>query len=110
MTSTALEGASGTSAIKQAVPPLLQAALNGSRTPAEHPAVPRTPDELAAEARAAVDAGDGVASWAVNARALERGHGIRTGLEDTTVLPDGRRAPGNGALVSAAARMMELGP
>src|SRR5829696_6865751 len=33
---------------------LLQAALNGNR---EHPAVPRTPEELAAEARAAVDAG-----------------------------------------------------
>ena len=35
-------------------PPLLQAALNGDR---EHPAVPRTPEELASEARAAVDAG-----------------------------------------------------
>ena len=34
--------------------PLLQAALNGDR---QHPAVPRTPYELAAEARAAVDAG-----------------------------------------------------
>ena len=33
---------------------LLQAALNGDR---DHPAAPRTPDELAAEARAAVDAG-----------------------------------------------------
>lgn len=32
----------------------LQAALNGGR---EHPAVPRTPEELATEARAAVDAG-----------------------------------------------------
>lgn len=50
--------------------------------------------------------GDGVASWAVNARALERGHGIRTGLEDTTVLPDGRLAPDNAALVRAAAALM----
>jgi len=33
---------------------MLQAALNGDRA---HPAAPRTPDELAAEARAAVDAG-----------------------------------------------------
>src|SRR5919109_2974253 len=33
---------------------LLQAALNGDR---DHPAVPRTPDELASEGRAAVDAG-----------------------------------------------------
>jgi uncharacterized protein (DUF849 family) len=49
--------------------------------------------------------GEGVASWAVNARALERGHGIRTGLEDTTVLPDGMPAPDNAALVRAAAAL-----
>lgn len=40
--------------------------------------------------------GDGIASWAVNRRAIPRGHGIRTGLEDTPVLPDGRQALGNG--------------
>jgi len=50
--------------------------------------------------------GDGRASWAVNERALARGHGIRTGLEDTTVLPDGRPAADNAALVRAAAAMM----
>jgi uncharacterized protein (DUF849 family) len=50
--------------------------------------------------------GDGIASWAVNRRALERGHGIRTGLEDTPVLPDGRDASGNGELVAAAAALM----
>jgi uncharacterized protein (DUF849 family)/arginase family enzyme len=50
--------------------------------------------------------GDGMASWAVNERALRRGHGIRTGLEDTPVLPDGRTASGNGELVAAAARLM----
>jgi uncharacterized protein (DUF849 family) len=49
--------------------------------------------------------GDGVASWAVSRRALGRGHGIRTGLEDTTVLPDGRPAPDNATLVRAAAAM-----
>lgn len=54
--------------------------------------------------------GDGVASWAVNRRALGRGHGIRTGLEDTPVLPDGRRATGNGELVATAVRLAaELG-
>ena len=37
--------------------------------------------------------GDMLASWAVNERGLRRGHGIRTGLEDTTLLPDGSRAP-----------------
>ena len=50
--------------------------------------------------------GDGIASWAVNARALRRGHGMRTGLEDTPVLPNGQPAPDNAALVRTAAAMM----
>jgi uncharacterized protein (DUF849 family) len=50
--------------------------------------------------------GDGIASWAVNRRAVARGHGIRTGLEDTPVLPDGRVATGNGELVVAAAMLL----
>ena len=50
--------------------------------------------------------GDGIVSWAVNRRAVARGHGIRTGLEDTPVLPDGRMASGNGDLVSAAASLL----
>jgi uncharacterized protein (DUF849 family) len=50
--------------------------------------------------------GDGIASWAVNERALRRGHGIRTGLEDVPVLPDGRPAPDNPSLVRAAATLM----
>ena len=50
--------------------------------------------------------GDGIASWAVNLRAIPRGHGIRTGLEDTPVLPDGRQAVDNGDLVAAAARLL----
>src|SRR5437764_3825779 len=37
--------------------PLLEVALNGHRIPAEHPAIPRTPGELAREARASVEAG-----------------------------------------------------
>ncbi len=51
--------------------------------------------------------GDGIASWAVNRRALARGHGIRTGLEDTPFLPDGRIASGNGELVTAAVLLMK---
>jgi uncharacterized protein (DUF849 family) len=146
--------------------PLLEVALNGSR---DHAGVPRTAEQLAAAAHAAVaegarvihmhpyDAlgravrhqeslraragraarcgrrrrpraaaiekvlmrpgvsieqvhhGDGLARWAVNRRALERGHGIRTGLEDTTVLPDGRPARDNAALVRAAAAMIAAG-
>jgi len=50
--------------------------------------------------------GYGVACWAVNRRALERGHGIRTGLEDITLLPDGKPARDNADLVAAAARLI----
>jgi uncharacterized protein (DUF849 family) len=77
------------------------------------------PDEAVAHAeameRALTDAGirldqvhhgNGIASWAVNRRAVERGHGIRTGLEDTPVLPDGRMASGNAELVAAAAALL----
>lgn len=49
--------------------------------------------------------GDLIASWAVNERALRRGHGIRTGIEDTDVLPDGRLAADNAELVAVAARL-----
>jgi uncharacterized protein (DUF849 family) len=77
------------------------------------------PDDAVAHAAAMEDAlaaaglqleqvhhGDGIASWAVNRRAAARGHGIRTGLEDAPVLPDGRTASGNGELVAAAAALL----
>jgi len=51
--------------------------------------------------------GDGIASWSVNRRAIARGHSIRTGLEDTPVLPDGRIASGNAELVAAAVLLLE---
>jgi uncharacterized protein (DUF849 family) len=44
-----------------------------------------------------------LATWAVLGAALADGQDIRVGLEDTTVLPDGSAAPGNAALVAAAA-------
>jgi uncharacterized protein (DUF849 family) len=50
--------------------------------------------------------GDGLASWAVNRRGAAGGHGIRTGLEDTPVLPNGSPASGNGELVAAAAAIL----
>jgi len=50
--------------------------------------------------------GYGMACWAVNRRALDRGHGIRTGLEDITLLPDGTEARDNAELVAAAARLI----
>ena len=48
--------------------------------------------------------GDGIASWAVNRRDVERGRGTCTGLEDTPVLPDGRIASGNDELASPPLR------
>jgi uncharacterized protein (DUF849 family) len=52
--------------------------------------------------------GDGIASWSVNAHGAARGHGIRTGLEDTTVLADGALAPDNAACVRAAVELSGL--
>lgn len=47
-----------------------------------------------------------LACWHVNRRALARGHGIRTGLEDVAVLPDGSPARDNAELVRAAAALI----
>lgn len=53
--------------------------------------------------------GDGIASWAVSERAAGRGHGIRTGLEDTVVMPGGELATDNAALVRAAVELSRRG-
>jgi len=45
--------------------------------------------------------------WAVNQRALARGHGIRTGMEDVVVLPDGSPTRDNAQLVEAARALIE---
>jgi len=50
--------------------------------------------------------GYGIACWAVNRRALDRGHGIRTGLEDIDLLPDGTPANDNTQLVGAAVQLI----
>jgi uncharacterized protein (DUF849 family) len=49
--------------------------------------------------------GYGIATWHVIRAALKLGRDIRVGLEDTTVLPDGRQATGNGDLITAAVRL-----
>ena len=49
--------------------------------------------------------GEGPATWSVLKQAIQRGHGIRVGLEDTLVLPDGTRAGRNADLVRAAAHL-----
>ena len=50
--------------------------------------------------------GSGIACWGVNRRGLDRGYGIRTGLEDVTCLPDGNPARDNADLVAAAGRLI----
>ena len=47
-----------------------------------------------------------LATWDVLRAAIADGQDIRVGLEDTTVLPDGAAAAGNGDLVAAAARLI----
>jgi uncharacterized protein (DUF849 family) len=46
-----------------------------------------------------------LATWDVLRASIADGQDIRVGLEDTTVLPDGSVAAGNGDLVAAAARL-----
>jgi uncharacterized protein (DUF849 family) len=46
------------------------------------------------------------ATWDVLRASIADGQDIRVGLEDTTVLPDGSVAAGNGDLVTAAARLV----
>lgn len=43
--------------------------------------------------------------WALHRRAAALGGHLRTGVEDTFYLPDGRRATGNGALIEAMAEV-----
>jgi uncharacterized protein (DUF849 family) len=47
------------------------------------------------------------ATWDVLRAAVAEGQDIRVGLEDTTVLPDGSTASGNGDLVAAAVRLID---
>jgi uncharacterized protein (DUF849 family) len=47
-----------------------------------------------------------LACWAVNKQAIDRGHGIRTGLEDVAVIPNGLSAEGNAQLVNAAIKLI----
>jgi uncharacterized protein (DUF849 family) len=53
--------------------------------------------------------GYGLATWDVLRAAVAMGQDIRVGLEDTTVLPDGSVAAGNGDLVAAAVRLARKG-
>ncbi len=81
--------------------------------------VSRAPAEAVATASAAsaglirlgitapqVHHGYGLATWDVIRAAVAMGQAFRVGLEDTTVLPDGGAATGNGELVAAAVRLV----
>lgn len=46
-------------------------------------------------------------AWPLLRLALDRGHAVRIGLEVALTLPDGTPAPGNGALVAVARRLVE---
>lgn len=82
---------------------MLKACLNGGRGRPDHPAVPLTAAELAADAaRCAALGVAGPATWPVLAEAVRRGLDARIGLEDTLHLPDGSPAADNAALVAAA--------
>jgi uncharacterized protein (DUF849 family) len=50
--------------------------------------------------------GAGADAWTVLDAALARGRDVRIGLEDTTLLPDGRTARDNAELVAEAARRL----
>jgi uncharacterized protein (DUF849 family) len=75
-------------------------------TALEHAARMERIVSAAAVAVEQVHHGYDLACWAVNRRGLDRGHGIRTGLEDVTVLPDGQPARDNAELVAAAAHLI----
>jgi uncharacterized protein (DUF849 family) len=51
--------------------------------------------------------GDGAWTWPLVADAFRRGHDTRVGFEDSVLLPDGRRADDNAALVAAAVGMRQ---
>ena len=72
--------------------------------PAEADAIERALDAARIEAPRLVH-GEEAACWPVLAHARKHGRDTRIGLEDTLVLPDGRPAPGNAALVRIAARL-----
>jgi uncharacterized protein (DUF849 family) len=91
----------GTKAIRILVEPRDESADEAVATAA---AVDEVLDRQGLEAPR-VHHGYGMATWSVIEAALRSGRDIRVGLEDTTVLPDGSTASGNGDLVAAAVRL-----
>jgi uncharacterized protein (DUF849 family) len=86
-----------------------------------HDEAPETAVAVAADVEAALDRhgftaprlhhGYGAGTWPVLRAAVLLGRDIRVGLEDTTILANGRPASGNGELVEAAVNLVAaLGP
>lgn len=74
----------------------------GSGMPCRADLLPILVDELSASAQwQAICVGRKDEVWPTLRRAAELGGNVRTGLEDTFVLPDGSRAESNGALIEA---------
>ncbi len=81
-----------------------------------HDAAPEAAVTVAADIEATLDQhgftaprlhhGYGAATWHVLRAAILQGRDIRVGLEDTTILADGRPASGNGELVEAAVSLV----
>jgi uncharacterized protein (DUF849 family) len=81
-----------------------------------HDAAPETAVAVAADIEEALNRhgftaprlhhGYGAATWHVLRAAILLGRDIRVGLEDTTILADGRSASGNGELVEAAVSLV----
>jgi uncharacterized protein (DUF849 family) len=80
---------------------LLEACLNGNRPPGAHPALPLTPDELAADAAAAADAGAGALH--VHPRDTDGAESLDAPVVDTAVLAIRAACPGLPVGVSTAA-------
>ena len=74
------------------MPILVKCCLNGGTSREEHPAVPLTPSELAAEARSAVDAGAGALH--LHARGADGAETLDAELVDAAVLAVRDACPG----------------
>lgn len=99
---------------------MIKVALNGSRTSRDHPGVPVGAEAQAVDAAertvAGMEAslhgaevrqprllhGMDATAWHFIREAATKGYDKRVGFEDVLVLPDGRPAPDNAALVAAA--------
>jgi uncharacterized protein (DUF849 family) len=82
---------------------LVQACLNGSRRPGDHPALPITPAELAVEAAAVV--AEGAGALHVHPRASDGSESLDPGPLDDAMLAIRHACPGVPVGVSTAARI-----